>query len=85
MEQRGIAISWSAIRFAYSMGGDGESDIKIDLQNAVAYARDRVAVVTCLMLPLYCSIHVNMQVCDYIRVVTCLLLPLYCSFHKSAL
>lgn len=62
MEQRGLALSWSALRFAYSMGGDGESDIKIDLRNVVAYARDRVAVVTCIMLPFYCSLHINMQV-----------------------
>lgn len=62
MEGRGISITWSALRLSYAMGGDGESDIKADLRHLAAFVRDPTAIVTCLLLPFSCSVHLETQV-----------------------
>lgn len=61
VEDRGLSVSWSALRVAYAMGGDGESDIRADLRGLAAFVRDPGTVVTCLLLPLDCSMHLEMQ------------------------
>ncbi|KAK9815754.1 hypothetical protein WJX72_009012 [[Myrmecia] bisecta] len=61
LEERGLALTWSALRFAYSMGGDGETDIRVDLRKLAAFVRDPAACVTCLLLPFSGSAHVSMQ------------------------
>ena len=62
VEERGLSITWSALRVSYAMGGDGESDIKADLRHFAAFVRDPGTVVTCLLLPFSCSMHLEMQV-----------------------
>lgn len=62
LEQRGLAAAWSGLRFAYSVGGDGESDMRLDLRNFAAFVRDPAALVTCLLLPYSCSMRLEMQV-----------------------
>ncbi len=62
LEQRGLAGSWSGLRFAYSAGGDGQSDLRFDARNLAAFVRDPAALVTCLLLPHSCSAHLEMQV-----------------------
>ncbi len=62
LEQRGLAASWSGLRFAFATGGDGESDMRVDLRNFAAFVRDPAALVTCLLLPHSCSVRLEMQV-----------------------
>lgn len=62
LEQRGLAASWSGLRFAYAAGGDGESNLRVDLRNFAAFVRDPAALVTCLLLPHSCSVRLEMQV-----------------------
>ncbi|BDA48870.1 hypothetical protein COCOBI_12-5530 [Coccomyxa sp. Obi] len=56
LEQRGLAASWSGLRFAFATGGDGESDMRVDLRNFAAFVRDPAALVSCLLLPHSCSV-----------------------------
>lgn len=62
LEQRGLAASWSGLRFAFATGGDGESDMRVDMRNFAAFVRDPAALVTCLCLPHSCSVRFEMQV-----------------------
>ena len=62
LEQRGLALAWSVLRFAYSAGGDGNSDVRFDARNLAAFVRDPAALVTCLLLPHSCSARLEMQV-----------------------
>ena len=61
LEQRGLALTWSGLRFAYSMGGDGASDVRCDARNMAAFVRDPAALVTCLLLPHNFSARLEMQ------------------------
>ena len=63
LEERGAAFSFEALRAAYAMGGDGESDIRIDVQHLAAFVRDPAACVTCFLLPTSFHAHVQMEVC----------------------
>lgn len=47
---------------SYAAGGDGESDLRVDLRNFAAFVRDPMALVTCLLLPHSCSVKLQMQV-----------------------
>ena len=62
LEERGAAFSFGALRAAYSMGGDGESDVRLDVQNLAAFVRDPAACVTCFLLPISLHAHVEMEV-----------------------
>ena len=62
MEERGLSITWSALRVSYAQGGDGESEVRADLRHFAAFVRDPCAIVTCILLPFSCSLHLEMQV-----------------------
>ena len=62
LENKGFALTWSAVRFAYAMGGDGQADMRIDIRRIAAFVRDPAACVTCLLLPLSCSAHLQISV-----------------------
>ena len=64
VEERGLSISWSALRVSYAMGGDGESNIRADMRHLAAFVRDPNTVVSCILLPFSCSMHLEMQVCS---------------------
>ena len=55
-------MNWSTFRFAICQGGDGESDMTMDVQNMAMFVRDPGSVVTCILLPLDCSMHMHQQV-----------------------
>lgn len=44
------------------MGGDGESNIRADMRHLAAFVRDPNTVVSCILLPFSCSMHLEMQV-----------------------
>lgn len=46
---------------AFAAGGDGESDLRLDLQNLSAFVRDPRAVVTALLLPLSGSATISLS------------------------
>ncbi|EFN50645.1 hypothetical protein CHLNCDRAFT_144044, partial [Chlorella variabilis] len=62
LEERGLALSATALRFAYSYGGDGETNIKVDLRDTAAFVRDPSARVNCAMLPFSCKVDVGTKV-----------------------
>ena len=62
VEERGLSVSWSALRVSYAMGGDGESNIRADMRHLAAFVRDPITVVSCILLPFSCSMHLEMQV-----------------------
>lgn len=62
VEERGLSLSWSAVRVSYAAGGDGESNIRADLRNLAAFVRDPCTVVSCVLLPFSCSLQMDMQV-----------------------
>jgi len=62
LEERGIALSSSAIRVAYSAGGDGESVIQVDLRELAIFIRDPRARINCILQPFSCSAEVHTQV-----------------------
>ena len=62
VEERGLSVSWSALRVSYAMGGDGESNIRADLRHLAAFVRDPCTVVSCVLLPFSCSMQMEMQV-----------------------
>ena len=62
LEERGLALSTTALRFAYSAGGDGECNIKLDLRETAAFVRDPSARVNCVMLPFSCRMDLDMRV-----------------------
>ena len=64
LEERGLVLSATALRFAYSAGGDGESNIKLDLRETAAFVRDPSARVNCVMLPFSCRMDLDMRVSD---------------------
>lgn len=55
-------MSFSALRAAYSMGGDGESDMRIDVNELAAFVREPAACVTCFLLPTSFHARLEMQV-----------------------
>lgn len=55
LEERGLALSMTALRVAYSKGGDGEQGVNLDLRQLAAFVRDPAAIVTTALLPLSCS------------------------------
>ncbi|KAK9867090.1 hypothetical protein WJX84_006946 [Apatococcus fuscideae] len=61
LENKALALTWSAVRFAYAMGGDGQADMRIDIRRIAAFVRDPAACVTCLLLPLSCSAHLQIS------------------------
>jgi len=61
LEERGLAVTASALRVAYAAGGDGGTDLRLDLRNAAAFVRDPDALVTCLLLPLSASARMEAQ------------------------
>ena len=62
IEERGLVINWSTFRFAFCQGGDGESDMTMDVQDLAMFVRDPGSVVTCILLPLSASMHMHQQV-----------------------
>lgn len=62
LEERGAAFSFEALRVAYSMGGDGQSDVRTDVRNLAAFVRDPAACVTCVLLPMSFHAHIEMEV-----------------------
>lgn len=63
IEERGLVVNWSTFRFAFCQGGDGESDMTMDVQDLAMFVRDPGSVVTCILLPLSASMHMHQQVC----------------------
>ena len=63
IEERGLVVNWSTFRFAFCQGGDGESDMTMDVQDLAMFVRDPGSVVTCILLPLSASTHMHQQVC----------------------
>lgn len=61
LEERGLAVTASALRLACAAGGDGGLDARLDLRNAAAFVRDPDALVTCLLLPLSASLRLESQ------------------------
>ena len=68
IEEKGLAVNWSTFRFAICQGGDGESDMTMDVQNMAMFVRDPGSVVTCILLPLDCSMHMHQQVSTFASV-----------------
>ena len=62
LEEKGLAFTFSAVRAAYAAGGDCESDVRVDVRNLAAFVRDPAACVTCFLLPLTCTLHLQSQV-----------------------
>ena len=62
LEERGLAISATVVRFGYASGGDGESSFRLDLRELAAFIRDPVARANCILQPFSCSVEVNSQV-----------------------
>lgn len=62
IEERGLVVNWSTFRFAFCQGGDGESDMTMDVQDLAMFVRDPGSVVTCILLPLSASMHMHQQV-----------------------
>lgn len=44
------------------MGGDGESDVRVDVHKLAAFVRDPAACVTCFLLPMSLYAHLEMKV-----------------------
>lgn len=63
VEERGLVVNWSTFRFAFCQGGDGESDMTMNVQDLAMFVRDPGSVVTCILLPLTASMHMHQQVC----------------------
>lgn len=62
IEERGLVVNWSTFRFAFCQGGDGESDMTMDVQDLAMFVRHPGSVVTCILLPVSCSMHMHQQV-----------------------
>ena len=62
IEEKGLVVNWTTFRFAFCQGGDGESDMTMDVQDLAMFVRDPGSVVTCILLPLSCSMHMHQQV-----------------------
>lgn len=60
LRDRGLSISLHALRVAYAAGGDGESDVRVDLLDLAVFVRDPCAVVVPLLLPLSGSACVSL-------------------------
>ena len=67
LEDKGMATTWSALRVGWAAGGDGQSEVRVDLRNAAAFVRDPAAIISCLLLPLYASLRMEMQACVLLR------------------
>ena len=52
LEDTGLALSTSVFRLGYFAGGDGESQLKVDLRNTAGFVRHRMACVTNFLLPI---------------------------------
>ncbi|KAL0018632.1 hypothetical protein WJX77_009530 [Trebouxia sp. C0004] len=62
IEDKGLVVNWTTFRFAFCQGGDGESDMTMDVQDLAMFVRDPGSVVTCILLPLSCSMHMHQQI-----------------------
>jgi len=62
LEERGLAVSATSLRFGYAAGGDGNMVMRIDLRELAAFIRDPIARANCVLQPLSCSIEVDSQV-----------------------
>ncbi len=62
LEERGLALSATALRFGYAAGGDGNMVMRIDLRELAAFIRDPIARANCVLQPFSCSVEVNSQV-----------------------
>ncbi|KAL4553401.1 hypothetical protein Ndes2526B_g03263 [Nannochloris sp. 'desiccata'] len=62
LEERGLALSATALRFGYAAGGDGNVVMRIDLRELAVFIRDPIARANCILQPLSCSVEVNSQV-----------------------
>lgn len=62
LEERGLAVSATVVRFGFAAGGDGESSIRLDLRELAAFIRDPMARANCILQPFSCSVEVNSQV-----------------------
>ena len=69
IEEKGLVVNWTTFRFAFCQGGDGESDMTMDMQDLAMFVRDPGSVVTCILLPLSCSMHIHQQV-SYLEACT---------------
>jgi hypothetical protein len=62
LEERGLVLSATALRFGYAAGGDGNMVMRIDLRELAAFIRDPIARANCVLQPFSCSVEVNSQV-----------------------
>ena len=62
LEERGLALSATALRFGYAAGGDGNMVMRIDLRELAAFIRDPIARANCVLQPFSCSAEINSQV-----------------------
>lgn len=49
-------VSSTALRVSYAWGGDGETDLRVDLRELAGFVRDPGARVNCFLLPLSCTV-----------------------------
>ena len=61
LRDRGLSLSLHALRVAFAAGGDGESDLRLNLQDLTAFVRDPRAAVTALVLPLSGSATISLN------------------------
>lgn len=52
LEDTAVVLTMSVFRFGYFMGGDGDSDMKVDLRNTAGFVRSQQAFVRAFLLPI---------------------------------
>ena len=62
LEDRGLALTMTALRIAYAAGGDGEMALRGDMRNLAGFVRDPSAAVSAALLPLSCSVKYENKV-----------------------
>lgn len=74
-EDSGVALTMAAFRLGYFYGGDGESQLKIDLRGAAGFVRHQAACITNFLLPI--------KVLQYCRTPSHLILFMTLSLRAS--
>ena len=62
LEDRGLALTMTALRVAYAAGGDGEVALRSDIRNLAGFVRDPGAAVTAALLPFSASVKYDGKV-----------------------